>query len=134
MKNYDKLLQHAKEAQQEKQNNGMDADNEYSFISGVQTMDILERRNKKSVTENVKNALALEAVGTGMGLVTASLSGNINNLLGVTVAGAAVASATVGYSAIRKYIIGKKYSKQRNALARKYEETLAPEEELEMTR
>lgn len=134
MKNYDKLLQHAKEAQQEKQNNGMNFDNEYSFLSGVQTMDILERRNKKAVTENAKTALAMEAVGTGMGLITASLSANPTNLLGVAVAGATVASATVGYSAIKKYIIGKKYSKQRNALAREYEENLVQDEELEMTR
>jgi len=133
-KSYNDLLQHAMGVQSAQSEQGLIAEQESRFIDGVETMDILERKEKTGLDYAMRSTLLAEAIGAGVLAGGAMLTCNADGALSVLGVAAATAITTVGYKAIRNYLISKKYAKERNALAQEYQEYLDSKDDFEMTR
>ncbi len=135
MKNYEELLKHARETQMAQSKLGQPAKEESKFIDCVQTMDILEKREKTNLEGAYVSTLVTEAIATGaLSLGTAATTGSLGSALGVFTLGLATMGATSTYKAIKDYLISKKYQKERNGLASQYQAYLDSREEPDFTK
>ena len=135
MTKYEELLKHAREAQAAQSKLGQPAEEESKFIDCAQTMDILERREKLHLEQAFVPTLLTEAIATGaLSIGTALTAANPSDAVSVLTLGTLTMAGTMGYKAIKDYLISKKFNKERQGLASEYQAYLDGRETPELSK